>query len=43
MKFIGINAFHELLVDDTGVTKEGHQDAIKTTIDKKPQLVEKLW
>lgn len=42
MKFIGINTFHELLVDGTGVTEEERQKSIKTAIDKIPQLVEKL-
>lgn len=43
MKFIGINTFHELLVDGTGMTEEERQKAIKEATDKIPQLVEKLW
>ncbi len=42
MKFIGIDTFHELLVDGTGATEEERQKAIKTAIDKIPPLVEKL-
>jgi FMN-dependent NADH-azoreductase len=42
MKFIGISAFYELLVDGTGETEEERQEAIKTATEKIPQLVEKL-
>lgn len=43
MKFIGIKAFDELLVDGTGVTEEERQNAINDAIDEIPQLVEKLF
>jgi len=43
IKFIGINAFDELLVDGTGTTEEERQSAIQTATDKIPQLVEKLF
>lgn len=42
IKFIGINTFHELLVDGTGVTEQEREKAVTTAIDKIPQLVEKL-
>jgi FMN-dependent NADH-azoreductase len=43
MKFIGINTFEELLVDGTGATEEERQNAIKTSTEKIPQLIEKLF
>jgi FMN-dependent NADH-azoreductase len=43
IKFIGINTFDELLVDGTGTTEEERQNAIRTAIEKIPQLVEKLF
>ena len=43
MKFIGITNFDELLVDGTGETEEERQTAIKTAINKIPNLMEKLF
>jgi len=43
MKFIGINTFEELLVDGTGATEEERQNSIKTSTEKIPQLIEKLF
>ena len=43
MKFIGINTFDELLVDGTGTTEEERQKAIKTAIDRIPQLIDRLF
>ncbi|NLG89264.1 MAG: FMN-dependent NADH-azoreductase [Clostridiaceae bacterium] len=43
MKFLGIGIFEELLVDGTGTTEEERQNAIKTAVEKIPQLIEKLF
>lgn len=43
MKFIGIEVFDELLVDNTGETEEERQSAIIKTIDMIPELVKKLF
>lgn len=43
MRFIGVSTFDELLVDGTGETEEERQTAIKTAIDKIPQMVERLF
>jgi FMN-dependent NADH-azoreductase len=43
MKFIGIEGFDELLVDDTGTTEEDRQSAIIKAEAKIPELVEKWF
>jgi FMN-dependent NADH-azoreductase len=43
IKFIGVDMFHELLVDGTGTTEQERQKAMKTATDKIPVLVEKLF
>lgn len=43
IKFIGINSFHELLVDGTGTTEEERQEAMSRAINKIPQLVQRVF
>lgn len=43
MKFIGIEGFDELLVDDTGTTEEDRQSAIIKAEAKIPEIVEKWF
>ena len=42
MKFIGIAAFEELLVDGTGTTESERQEAMKNAMDKIDSLIKKL-
>lgn len=43
IKFIGVNSFHDLLVDGTGLTEEERLNAIEEATNKIPDFVEKLY